>query len=87
MKSKSVKPIDFYINFNPTETEKNKQHIHNLQLLKIIQESKREAYSTKWPRQVLENLVHSTIHSELKESLELKEKKGKCNHKRWELVM
>jgi hypothetical protein len=40
--SKSIKPIDFYINLNPVEINNKKKHIYNLQLLKIIQESKRE---------------------------------------------
>jgi hypothetical protein len=39
--SKSVKPIDFYINLNPVEIN-NKQHIHNLyNSCKIIQEVQR----------------------------------------------
>jgi hypothetical protein len=40
--SKSVKPIDSYINLNPVEINKNKQHIPNLQFLKIIQKGARK---------------------------------------------
>jgi hypothetical protein len=42
MKSKSVKPIDSYINLNTVNRKENNQHIYNLQILKIIKKGARK---------------------------------------------